>query len=168
MSIEEELVKRKIPYSVVKGKLPKRFRAFPSLENVLKYFCRKNNISKKYISIETPKGLIVSWDEKNAVLLSQDRENLFDLFNPTFISYIGEDGSHKYTSEKRTYEMSGILKGEEVNLKAKVSFNEDYEMKKDPNLCACCPPKPFPTGKTKREISREDNEKYWFLKKQKI
>ena len=168
MDVEKEFTTGEIEYSTLKSIFPKRPKALPHLEEVLEYFCRKNDISKEYKITKTSKGLIVSWNDKDGILLSQRGGDLSDWLNPKLNPYLGGNENYRQTSQEKIYELIGELKGKEINLEVEVSVTEDYEMKKDARFCGCCTPKPFLIDKRKRFIFRKDNERYWFLKKANI
>jgi len=148
----------------------KRKKSFLSLEKTLKYFCRKNKVENPIKITSTHGGLICSWNNGDQVLLSGNsaffQDSRYQL-NPELQPYVGGDGSHRYSSEERTYKLSGILNGKAINLETEVSYTKDYKHVKYPNESLWIPTRVIPTEKNKRFISRKDDERYWFLKNKK-
>jgi len=164
MTIEDELTKKGIKYSINKLKLPRELSAFPGLDDVLNYFCRKNNISKPDNVISINKGLIVSWDNRNQIFLSGEiKGDLLSFMNPPLKDFFGRGRNHKYTSREETYELSGVLNGKKISLKSEIIYSQHYIFKENSRNSLRFTPKFLLEGKGKRDIIRKDNEKYWFL-----
>ena len=56
---------------IVSGKKFGRRKAFPSVERLLEYFCRKNKIDKPSKSILISREIIALWENKDVVVLSE-------------------------------------------------------------------------------------------------
>ena len=149
---------------IVSGKKFGRRKAFPSVERLLEYFCRKNKIDKPSKSILISREIIALWENKDVVVLSEENDG--NLLEESLKGHIGGDGSQMYSTQEKTYRLRGVLNGKRIELEAKRNYIRDYLMKKDSYAPRSFVPFPVPTNKIKKYIQRNDTENYWFLMKQ--
>ena len=80
--------------------------------------------------------------------------------------YIGGNGSHRYSMDKRSYLLSGILNNRKVLLETTITKIQDYEIiteGKKGYSPFCFTSSPKMNGEPKLTSCRKDNFPYWFI-----
>jgi hypothetical protein len=138
-----------------------RHYKFPKLEDIAAEFVEKNKLPEPYLKEIRQKnlvilGLMLIFPKEGALFLYSEYDS-----SSTLSYVIGSRGKEKKTV---SYNLTGNLNSEEINLNAKIVSTQEYKCSEDncsdmPDSCRV-----DPIGRMSISKSRQDNNRnYWFI-----
>ncbi len=145
---------------------------FPSLEELAEEFAEKNNLSLTDMTdyhfpvvapLNEPRtydsGLILQFKEGVSVLSIKGNWEDEGRLEPTY-------GGRPIQYWSKAYVMSGLVKGEDAELGARISYSRPTRREERTNTLGRTLLVDVPFGEARKRIHRYDNSSLWFLKEQ--